>query len=196
MSGLSRSTAAICRPCLHRDTIPRGSPYASGPLTRPSVHTASLCRLRVPTSGCAKPREVYGSVIFLGTASLACRPFRRGIEQDGIIPEPADDTESLVAHWGEEGALGKERIRHDNVRHSPELLPSADEIAGISVHKAPVHVVQGSGVWSLDGAQGHAFAVVNIYDSDAHDLQPAPVLTHTAGPEIPCPRGFFPDLGI
>lgn len=143
------------------------------------------------TYGGVKPREVYGPVIFLGTASLACRPFRRGIEQDRIIPEAADDMESVVAHRRDECALGKERVRHDNVRHPPELLPS-DEIAGIPVHKAPVHVVKGPGVRCLDRAQGHAFAVVDIYDSNAHDLQPAPVLTRTAGPEIPCPRGLLP----
>ena len=147
------------------------------------------------TSGGVEPREVYVPVIFLGAASLACRPFGRGIEHDRIIPETADDTESVVAHRRDEGALGKVCVRHDNVRHPLELLPSADEVAGIPVHQAPVHVVQGPGVRCLDGAQGHAFALVDIYDSDAHDLQTTPVLTRTAGPEIPCPRGLLPGLG-
>ena len=47
----------------------------------------------------------------------------------------------------------------------------------------------------LDGVQGHAFVVVDIYDSYSYDLQSAPVLTRTAGPEIACPWGLLPRLG-
>ena len=57
------------------------------------------------TSGGVKPREVHGAVVQLGTSSPPSRFFRRGIEQDCIVPEPADDMESAVTHRRDECAL-------------------------------------------------------------------------------------------
>ena len=57
------------------------------------------------TSGGVKPREVHGAVVQLGTSSPPGRFFRRGIEQDCIVPEPADDMESAVTHRRDECAL-------------------------------------------------------------------------------------------
>lgn len=57
------------------------------------------------TSGGVKSREVYGAIVQFGATSPPCRFFRRGIEEDRIVPEPADDMEAAVAHRRDECAL-------------------------------------------------------------------------------------------
>ena len=59
------------------------------------------------TPGGVKSREVYGAVVQLGTSSPPGRFFRRGIDKDCIVPEPADDMETAVAHRRDECALEK-----------------------------------------------------------------------------------------
>lgn len=102
------------------------------------------------TSGGVKLQEIYLPVVQFVPPFLSCRLFRREIEQDCIVPESADDMEAAVTHWRDECVFGKERICHDNVRYPLELLPSFDEIAGISVYKTLVHVIQGLGIRCLD----------------------------------------------
>ena len=138
--------------------------------------------------------EVNLPVIESGPPSLPCRLLPGGIPQGGIVPQAADHMEALFQQGKDEGVLRKERIRNQVLGYGQQLALQGNEQLPVPVNQIVVHIRKGLCIGGLQGAESHAFMILDVNQAYPHQLKARFHRCGGARPVLPEPRRLVAGL--
>ena len=122
-----------------------------------------------------------------GMSPLSGGLLRGWIPQGGIIPQAADHMEAFFQQRKDEGVLGKECICNQVLGNGQQFVFHGNQKLSVPVHQIVVHLLKSLGVGRLQGAESHAFMIVNVNQANSHQLKATLHRRCRTRPELPKP---------